>query len=321
MARTARRLTRLYAADGSPSADFNGTIMKWLEGELRIKEHRPTAAFDGLREAYKAAVKTAIESGLTRRDAHRASLSTMTDLLFGHDLAAELQKRLNPGLVNAGGFRTTLSQGVAKNIGENFVNLIVYALVELLEFQDEVLVDKGLPEQLKHVLELSRVVPLKTGDKNIKIPIEADFAIYSRSNPLNAIIVSAKTRLKEVFHIGTMWKMLFDVIGDAHCLKKWGLTANTESKLVDTLYVFATADMVHHGGRNSQGPDVERPQPRNLIAMDASFFDYVFVSKAGIAHAENKIQLGLRSALFYELGCIIDLIEQKYKLDLSQIDS
>jgi len=291
-------------------------VKEWLEGAIVVREHKTPAAFDGLRSAYAAAVSAAISEGIPLARAHGTALSELTKLLFGHDLAAELKARLHPGLVNVGGFRTTLSQGVAKNVGENFVNVIAYALADTLKHQDEVLIDKGIPPSLRKCLSLQRVVPLKTGDKLIDIPIETDLTVFSRSDPQNAIIISAKTRLKEVFHIGTMWKLLFDSIGDAHCEQKWGFTSHVNQPLSSMLYVFVTADMVAAGGRNTQGPDVERAQPRNLIAMDASFFDYVFVSKTGIPHVENSIGLGERGALFHELGCLIDLIRQKFSIEL-----
>ena len=313
MARRARK-ARLYGADGLPAPEFNRMVKSWLEGDLPIREHTSPAAFDGVRQKYMEAVDVAISAGLDRAIAHREALNKLTELLFGYDIAEELAERLNPGLVNEAGFRTTLSQGVAKNVGENFVNLIVYALADTLSDQDEILIDKGLPPALKAALELRRTVPLKTGDMDISIPIEGDMAIFSRRNPLNAVVISAKTRLKEVFHIGTMWKLLFDTIDDQYCLDKWGLTAPAGSDVSEVLYVFATADMVREGGRNSQGPDVERDMPRNLIAMDASFFDYVFVSKVGIPHVENKISLAERGALFHELGCLIDLIKLKFPL-------
>ena len=142
-------------------------------------------------------------------------------------------------------------------------------------------------------------------------------SIFLRSDPSKVILISAKTRLKEVFHIGTMWKLLFDTLDDPHCLAKWGLARDSNISVSDMLYVFATADMVKEGGTNSQGPDVDRIKPRNLIAMDASFFDYVFVSKSGIPHVENTIDLTDRGALFHELGCIVDLIEKKFTIDLS----
>ena len=111
--------------------------------------------------------------------------------------------------------------------------------------------------------------------------------------------------------------MLFDILEDAHCQEKWGLDRASEEDVSKALYVFATADMVAKGGRKTQGPDVERSEPRNLIAMDASFFDYVFVSKTGIQHVENSIKLGVRGALFHELGCLVDLIEQKFGISLA----
>lgn len=309
---TRTKKARLYDADGKPSPGFNSLVKNWLEGIQPVREHTNPAAFNGIRQAYMKAVNVAISAGLNRAEAHRQVLNELTELLFGHDIALELAERLNPGLVNDSGFRTTLSQGVAKNIGENFVNIIVYALADVLEGQDEILIDKGLPPALKAALSLKRRVPLKNGSMDITIPIEGDLAIFSRKNPLNAIVISAKTRLKEVFHIGTMWKLLFDVIDDEYCKQKWGLSAPGAADISDVLYVFATADMVREGGRNSQGPDVERDKPRNLIAMDASFFDYVFVSKTGIAHVENSISLSERGALFHELGCLIDLMRLKF---------
>ena len=125
------------------------------------------------------------------------------------------------------------------------VHLIVYAIVDLLQGQDEILIDKGLSPTLKRALTLTRTVPLKIGEKQVHIPIEGDLAIFSRSNPMNAIVISAKTRLKEIFHIGTMWKLLFDTLGDEHCLKKWDLDRPTSDPVGEILYVFATADMVN----------------------------------------------------------------------------
>jgi hypothetical protein len=308
--------TRLYGLDGTPTVGFNIQIKEWLECKRIIVEHSKPAAFDGVREAYTKAVAAAQAENLDKRDAHRLALSNVTKMFFGHDLAAELRNRLSAATVNPGGFRTTLSQGVAKNVGENFVNVIVYALADLLSGQDVVLVDKGLPPVLRKALTLKRTVPLKTGDKEIHIVIEGDAVVFSRKDCLDAIVISAKTRLKEVFHIGTMWKLLFDMVGDKRSHEKWGLTREAEDDVSKLLYVFATADMVAEGGRNTQGPDVERAQPRNLIAMDASFFDYVFVSKTGIAHVENSIALGKRGALFHELGCLVDLIEQKFKINI-----
>jgi len=306
--------TRLYDSAGVPRAGFNLQIEEWLESKTTLKEHSKPAAFEGLRETYVTALAAAQVAGSSRRDAHRLALSSLTKMLFGHDLAAELT-RLSGDPVNPTGFRTTRSQGVAKNVGENFVNVIVYALADLLANQDHILVDKGMPPALRKALTLRRTVPLKTGDKEIHIPIEGDAVVFSREDSLNAIVISAKTRLKEVFHIGTMWKILFDILGDEQSQKKWGLSRDANDDVSKILYVFATADMVASGGRKTQGPDVERAVPRNLIAMDASFFDYVFVSKTGIAHVENNIALGTRGALFHELGCLVDLIEQKFAIN------
>src|SRR5438874_991534 len=115
--------TRLYGLQGIPRPDFNLVIKGWLDCELNLREHSRPAAFEGVREAYVSAVTAAMEGGLSLRDAHRAALSGLTAMLFGHDLAAELRGRLSGDTVNPAGFRTTLSQGVAKNVGENFVNV------------------------------------------------------------------------------------------------------------------------------------------------------------------------------------------------------
>lgn len=308
--------TRLYEPNGTPCPNFNEAIKEWLEGTRSVRGHQPPAAFSGVRAEYSAAVESALQTGVSRKNAHRLALSNMTTMLLGYDLSEELRARLSSTPFNTGGFRNTLAQGVAKNIGENFVNVIVFALATLLANQDEVLVDKGLPPRLKKALTLKRTVPLKTGDKEIHIPIEGDATIFSRRDDSKAILISAKTRLKEVFHIGTMWKIIFDMLGDDYCKQKWGLQQDGTESVKDILYVFATADMVATGGARSQGGDVERATPRNLIAMDASFFDYVFVSKTGIGHVENTITLGMRGALFHELGCLVDLIEQKFAITL-----
>jgi hypothetical protein len=309
--------TALYNSDGVPCSGFNSAIKEWLACERSVREHKTPKAFNGVRDKYCAAVATARQLGLSNRNAHRTALAGLTDLFLGHDLAAELRERLSPETVNPAGFRTTLSQGVAKNVGENFVNVIVYALASLLAEREDILVDKGMPRALRRALSLKRTVPLKTGDKTLDIKIECDAAVFSREDCLNAIVISAKTRLKEVFHIGTMWKMLFDTLGDEDRLRKWELTRNGNDDVSKVLYVFATADMVAKGGRKTQGGDVERPEPRNLIMVDASFFDYVFVSKTGIPHVENQITLGTRGALFHELGCLLDLIEQKFAINFT----
>lgn len=310
-----RRKTHLYKCN-EPKSDFNLSIKNWLDGTENIREHTTPAAFSGLRESYNETVKRfQRHSKLPLRDAHRVSLSQLTELMFGHNLFTELEKRLEVDLINESGFRTTISQGVAKNVGENFVNSIVYALSSLLQNNDDILVDKGLPPPLKRAMTLERTVNLATGPRTFHIPIEGDMAIFARDNPLNAIVISAKTRLKEVFHIGTMWKIFFDMIDDQYSLEKWGLKSNVGLEISDTLYLFATADMVNKGGKKSQGPDVERDQPRNLIAMDASFFDYVMVSKSGIPHVSKSLDLKKpRESLFHELGCLIDLIEQKFNI-------
>jgi len=241
--------TKLYDNDGEPKANFNRSIKNWLEESERLREHTTPAAFTGLRDSYTETIRGLLANPeVSTREAHRLALSNLTTLMFGHDLAPELA-RLNPDLINSGGFRTTLSQGVAKNIGENFVNAIVYSLSCLLEGNDEVLVDKGMPPALKKAMTLKRSVPLATDSVDIDMPIEGDMSIFLRSDPLNAIAISAKTRLKEVFHIGTMWKLFFDIADDSYCLDKWGLESNAGTDLSNVLYLFATADMVNTGGR------------------------------------------------------------------------
>ena len=304
---------RLYDDDGLPTPHFNESVHLWLNGTRRLREHQPVTAFPPLRDKYQVLVDALIQGGMSRADAHKQLLSNLTTMMFGVDLSKFLSDRLSGDLVNDSGFRTTLAQGIAKNNGENFVNASVLALSDLLKWQDRVLVDKGTPRPLKKALTLTRQLALPSGSQQFSIPIECDFAVFDRYNPKKSIICSAKTRLKEVFHIGTMWKLFFDMIGDPYCMKKWGISS--EGALPDVHYVFATADMIPKGGRRTQGPDVERDSPRNLIAADASFFDYVFVSKSGIGHVSRELNpMGRREALFHEFGCIIDLISQKFKL-------
>lgn len=302
----------LYDPAGIPRKDFNRFILAWLRERCTLKEHRSPKAFTSTRIRYDSNLASLTTKGkLQNLDAHRLLLSDLTSIISQVDLSAELQKRLPPGLINPGGIRTTVSQGVLKNTGENFVNIIVYALANLLSHQDEVLIDKGPPPLLRKTLSLRRRFGGTHEQRVLSLGIETDFCIFQRSTPLNAIIASAKTRLKEVFHVGTMWKILFDMIGDRYCKRKWGLSSRGDVKQIH--YVFATSDGIRETGANTQGPDLKPDGVRNLIAADASFFDYVFVSKPGIKYVSKTLDLAAgRECLFHELGCLIDLIQQKY---------
>lgn len=306
---------QLYNEKGIPAKDFNNLIKKWLSNNIVVKEHKTPPAFEGTRVLYDQLISKIIsENKVPRSVAHRIALSDLTErLLFKTDLPKELEKRLSGALVHEGGIRSTIAQGILKNTGENFVNIIVYAIADFLSVQDEVLVDKGLPQQIKKSLEIERIFFGKDEKRKIKINIESDFCIFSRDNPGRAIIASAKTRLKEVFHVGTMWKILFDMIGDEYCEKKWSL--NTGGSTKNMHYIFVTSDSIREGGTNSQGPDLKLEGVRNLLAADASFFDYVFVSKNKLNYVSGSLDLsGKRERLFHELGCILDLILQKFNL-------
>lgn len=306
---------RLYTPDGQPTNGFNRLVKGWLDESIRVSEHATPAAFSGARRAYDQAIAAVKQTGLGAAETHAQMLSNLSDLMEGDDLSAELAERLSDANINEGGVRTALSQGFSKNVGENFINLIAYALADLLEGQDQILVDKGTPRPLKELLTPTKIFEGTTsGRRDIEVKIECDLAIWERDKPECAIVVSGKTRLKEIFHVGTMWKILFDMIGDEHSESKWGL--RTADRELDMQYVFATADLIPRGGARTQGPDVERDDVRNLIAMDASFFDYVFVSKTGIGHVASELDFdGGREALFHTLGCLIGLISQKFGLD------
>ncbi|MMZ49039.1 hypothetical protein D1872_107250 [compost metagenome] len=314
---------RLYK-EGKPCENFNQRIKNWLEMREVLKEHATPKAFESLRKLYSQNLDELLlvsENPNDRWSAHRNLLSNLTNVMYGIDIAAELAPRLSPESINLSGFRTALSQGAAKNTGENFINIIVYILADILSNQDEVLVVKGLPPMLREPLTLKRIFTRKDGVmREIKIPIEGDLCVFSRSNPFNAIVVNAKTRLKEIFHIGTMWKIFFDMIDDDYLLNKWGLRKDPALPSVlstNMHYVFITADMIKTDGTNTQGGDVERDDVRNLIAMDASFFDYVFVSKQNISHVSNSIDINSeREALFHELGCLLDMINQKFNINI-----
>lgn len=307
---------RLFNKAGEPMPGFNERILGWLDGKLAIVEHNPPAAFQGLRTAYSAELALLEEQGAVKWDAHRALLTNLTKMMFGIDITDELRARLSSELINPTGFRRTIGQSAAKNAGENFINVIVWAVADALKHQDEVLVEKGLPTFLRQALTMRRKFRGPQCERDLSLTIEGDLVIFSRSDPFNAVIVNAKTRLKEIFHVGTMWKLFFDMLDDTHCLKKWGLERVVDTSLDGLEYVFATADMVPEGGVKTQGGDVERDQPRNLIAVDASFFDYVFVSKQGIGHVANTLSFsGPRESLFHELGCLLDLVAQKFSLN------
>ncbi len=317
---------RLYTPTGTPLPDFNQKILGWLRGSQPVVEHNPPAAFELLRSTYDhdlaALLDTGGDQGLQRWQAHQLLLSNLTKMMFGQDITAELRARLSSENINPTGFRSTLSQGAAKNAGENFTNAIVYAVADALANQDLIVVDKGLPPGLAALFRLHRNFDDVRRGKQIKmqLKIESDFCIFASQDPTNAIVVSAKTRLKEFFHVGTMWKLFFDMLDDEQLLMKWGLQrdpASSGQSGQNILYTFATADMIQLGGPTSQGADVERDEPRNLIQADASFFDYVFVSKQGIEHVSPTLDLSLktrssRESLFHELGTLLDLIHQKF---------
>lgn len=300
----------LYDANGNPEADFNKRVLQWLNGVGVVKEHQPLKAFASLRTQIDVVANAVMKKGESKQDAYKTVLNILTKMMLGIDLQSELRARLDAETINDKGFRSALSQGVAKNNGENFVNAIVYCLCRTYEDSDEILIDKGCPPRIKKILHLKRIVPLLSGEKTIEINVECDFAIFSRRNPERAIALSAKTRLKEVFHIGTMWKLFFDTIGDPVSLEKWSLRGHSSKPQIS--YCFATADMIPEGGAKTQGPDVPcDSDARNLIQMDASFFDYVYVSKTGskIASAVN-IRANKKEGLFHSMGCLIDHINQ-----------
>lgn len=305
--------TKLYDENGKPRPDFNKTVRAWLRGDLMVREHKPPAAFDGLLKHYDSltAELFGMDPKPHRTTVHRHMLSNLTDVMNATDLSSQLTERLADSRINQGGSRSTLSQGVMKNSGENFVNAIVYALADCLQGQDEILVDKGLPAPLRPKMTMVRKFVGTMESRDLELVVESDFCLFRRSNPLDAIVCNAKTRLKEVFHIGTMWKLFFDMLGDNHCQAKWGLSAEGDTSKMH--YVFVTADNIREGGRNSQGPDLKPEGVRNLLALDASFFDYVFVSKASIPYVSKTLTDSTkRETLFHELGCLIDLMRLKY---------
>lgn len=299
----------LYEA-GKPRPDANARVAEWLSGSVSLREHAPVKAFSGARVLLDAALNTALSNGEDLRSAARKTLSGLTTFMFAQSLDDALGY-LSVETINAGGFRTARSQGFAKNWGENFVNSIVYVLARAYEHHPLVVVAKGTPPLLRNRLESTRLVPLHGSKEKIKIGIECDLCVYRRDDPERCVVVNAKTRLKEVFHIGTMWALLFDIMTDPELRKRFGIVADKPLDRRKARYVFATADSVNTDGAKTQGGDVERDEPRNLIKMDALFFDYVFVSKEGIGHVAKKLDAsGTREAVFHELGCLVDLIDQ-----------
>ena len=299
----------LYIND-QPRDDFNTLVVRWLSGQTRVKEHQPTKAFGGALTLLDAAINSSLAEGLDLKGATRKTLSGLTTFMFAQSLDDALG-HLSAEMINEGGFRSARSQGFAKNWGENFVNSIVYLLARAYEHHPDVIVAKGTPRPLRARLEATRLVPLHGNQEAISISIESDLCIFRRDDPERCVIVNAKTRLKEVFHIGTMWALLFDIMTDPVLRTRFGMVADQALDRRKARYVFATADSVNSGGAKTQGADVERDAPRNLIKMDALFFDYVFVSKEGIGHVARELNTHqTREAVFHELGCIIDLIDE-----------
>lgn len=295
---------KLYV-EGSPVDNINELTVAWLRGEIRVKEHAQAKAFSSLRLLIDAVLNEPAPEG-----AHRHALTHLTPVLFRQGLREQLG-HLSDDTLNIGGFRTAASQGFAKNWGENFVNAIVYILCSYFIDHPDIVVAKGSPPPVRKRLAGQKLVTLSNGVERITYDIESDFCAFSRSDPHRMIVANAKTRLKEVFHIGTMWALLLDSHCDPAARAAYSLTATDPPKRDDVRYVFATADSISEGGKSTQGSDIDRPAVRNLIKMDASYFDYVFVSKPDIDHVSKNIDTtSVREALFHELGTIIDLIEQ-----------
>jgi len=300
--------------NGRPTTGFNSLILQWLKGEELLTEHNTPAAFNLVRLKYDSFICQLVSTGMEEKKAHKKALSYLTtEILLSTDIKSELMERLSGSSINASGARTQLSQGMAKNSGENFVNLVIYSLANIYKDNDQVLIDKGTPEFLKKTLHLQRTVTLTNNViKTIDIPIESDFIIFNRNDFRRAIILNSKTRLKEVFHIGTMWKLFFDIAKNDDLKKHWNLSGADNINQIK--YCFVTADMIDPSGAKSQGPDIpENKEPRNLIQMDASFFDYVFVSKNNPFIANQLNIASSKEGLFHELSCLVDLVEQLVK--------
>lgn len=311
---------KLFNNNGDPVHEFNEHVLSWLDGTPYADRPSPKA-FTGLLAAYNESVKTHVtdDTVLTRWKAQRHALTGLTETMFSFDMTPELLERMSQREINPnGGFRTPLAQSAAKNIGEHFANLTVYGLADALKFQDDILVTKGIPPHLRSKLILKRNVFNGTNMDTLFIPIEVDLCIFRRSNPTDAIIVSAKTSLKQTFHQATMYKLFFDCFKYPEAQRIWGLYPNDGTDVTkNMLYVFTTADMIKTTGHNTEGPDIERDEVRNLIKLDSSFFDYTFVSKRNIQHVSKTLTYGGdREALFHEMGCLLDLVKQKFTLTI-----
>lgn len=307
------RRTRASLYRDGIHGQFNSVVQRWLEGEINnLVEHTTPAAFDVTLEEYKQGLESLREEDV---DMPRTQiLNMLTGVLLGVDLREELGARLDDEPISEGGFRTTVGQGQAKNTGMNYENLIVYNLATALE-GTPVAVDRGAPDELEEELTINRTAC----GTDIELGLMGDIAIFRKNDPLDAIILHSKTRWKEVVHIDVMWKLLFDIASDEELAEQWNLEVDS-NELDDVLYCFASADSVPPGGRNTQGPDIPNDgMPRNLICADASFFDFVFVSKPDISYTEESIPPTLeREALFHELGAIHDLVEHKFEISLDR---
>jgi len=172
-------LYHLYTKTNEPCPNFNYYVAEWLDDTLRLKEHKPAKAFAPLRSAYNALFETTRQvpenQSLSEWQIHRKLLSTLTNIMLKTDIRSVLT-HLSAENINIGGFRSALSQGMAKNTGENLANIIVYVLAKMLAHQDEVLVDKGSALPLRPHLTLYRTFQgAKTGEEELDLPIEGDY--------------------------------------------------------------------------------------------------------------------------------------------------
>ncbi|RYD61946.1 MAG: hypothetical protein EOP84_35105, partial [Verrucomicrobiaceae bacterium] len=161
--RKARNVLFHFHGKDGPVKAFNAQVLRWLRNECpegytkhdkKAPEYFPELIT--VHEKRIAELRETLPANASDATVLRESLNFLSQSMAESKLKDAIGEKHSSENYNQVGSRTPLSQSLSKNLGENFVNLIVFTLATLLEGQDEVLVEKNLPAHVKHYLGLGR---------------------------------------------------------------------------------------------------------------------------------------------------------------------
>lgn len=156
---------------------------------------------------------------------------------------------------------------------------------------------RGAAEPVRKFLRLGLTAP---DGSDLTLPVEADITIL-RPSDMTAVVLSAKTTLKERLHIAVMWRLVLEAAKDPGWSARLGIKPVPDIEVLRRLrYCFVTADLGERGDLLS---------PRNLIKADASLFDCFFAARDDLPHLERVIGVDGRKAIFYRLSAIYEYLQ------------